>query len=261
MYRRLIRILVANRELIWEMGVRELKSLNKGSFLGWSWIVLSPLIQVLAYVAIVGVVFRPARDSTDHFAYTLYVLAGMIPWQLLTRALQDAPMLIRDRIDLAKQMIYPLETLPLTSLVAPAVGATVSLAVYFACVLVRGDLKWSVLLLPIPTLLLVTFVLGTAWTLSIAGVVIRDLREITTVLLSLMVYVSPVVATPEITGPRLWRLILANPLAHVVICFRDVLRGTFHGWSWVIFVSLAVVMFTLGGWVMSRTRVLINEYI
>ena len=52
-----------------------------------------------------------------------------------------------------------------------------------------------------------------------------------------------------------------NPLAHYVVCFRDVFQAEFHVVSWVVSTVLGVVMFVLGSWTIRKTKILINEYI
>ena len=91
--------------------------------------------------------------------------------------------------------------------------------------------------------------------------IVKDLREIVSLLLGLMVFVSPVIASESIVGPTVWQLIQWNPLTHVVVCFRDVFSASFHPLSWGIFVTMSALCFLFGSWVIRRTKVLINEYI
>lgn len=262
MLTRTIYPIIYNRELIWEMTIRDLKGVNKGALLGYSWLIISPLVQVLSYVVIVSFIFKVRLgDNTGPLDYALYVLSGMIPWQIVTKSLQDAPSLIRERMELVKQVIYPIETLPLNSLLASSIGSLTSLLVFIVLTAMTKGLHWSYLFLPIPFALLVMLVLGASWIFSILGVLIKDLREIVGVTLSLLVYASPVVVSETMVGDSLWAYIKLNPLTHIVICFRDIFGASFHPSSWVIFVCVSIGAFTLGGWVMWRTKLLINEYI
>lgn len=255
--------LYRNRELIWEMALRELKMKNKGSFLGYLWLLLGPLIQVVAYVLIVALIFKTTTgENPDSFSYVLYVLSGMIPWQIITRSLQDSPTLIIDRMDLVKQVIYPIETLPLTTFIITAIGASASLCVFLGLAAVTGNLSWGLLFLPIPLILLFMLVVGMSWIFSIVGIFVKDLREIVTVILGLLVYFSPVILTPQMVGERMYSYILIfNPFSHVIISFRDVFYWQFHLVSWVMFLVLAIGSFLVGGWIISRTKILINQYI
>jgi lipopolysaccharide transport system permease protein len=260
--RDLLGSIVRNRELTVEMAKRDLKGAGKGAILGHAWLVINPLLQTAGYVVIVSYVFR-ARigEASGPLDYALYVLAGMVPWHAMSRSLQEAASLIRDRMELVKQVIYPIETLPLTSMLVSSVGSLVVLGLLIALAALSGALHPAILLLPLPLALLVLFLLGASWILSIAGVLLKDLREVVAIVLGLLVYFSPVVLHEAIVGERLWRIVMLNPLAHVVVCFRDVFQGELHLQSWAIFAAMTALTLAAGAWVMRRAKVLINEYL
>lgn len=252
----------SHRILAWEMAKRELMLSNKGALLGVTWLIIRPFVQVAALVVVVAVVFRVhLGQNGGRFDYALYVLAGMVPWQILAKSLEEAPSLVRTRVEILKQVIYPLEILPITSLISALIGPTVALAVYLMLAGISGNLHWTVLLLPIPALLLFAFLLGCAWTLMIPGVLLKDLREVVGVFLGLLIYLSPVVLSEKIAGPRIWHALQFNPLFHVVECFRDVFDGKFHAVSWIVFVSMTFVALALGTFVLNRARAILNELI
>ncbi len=251
-----------NRELILEMAKRDLQMINKGAFLGYIWLILSPLIQTAAYVIIVSYVFRSSLDGeSGKMDYALYVLGGMIPWQIITKSLATAPTQIRERMELVKQVIYPIETLPITSLIVTSFGALVSLVIFLILGIICGKLTWGILLFPVPVILLILLILGISWIFSILGIFFKDLREMVSIMLGLLVYLSPVVSSPEMVGEKIWKLILFNPLSHIVICFRDIYYLEFHHLSWIIFIMMAMFSFIVGSWVINRTKILINQYI
>tara|TARA_A100000171_G_C2126093_1_gene143600 strand:- start:224 stop:1030 length:807 start_codon:yes stop_codon:yes gene_type:complete len=254
--------LYANRVLAFEMAKRDLYSLNKGAFLGAFWLVIRPLIQVAVYVTLVSIIFNVSTgEDSGPFDYAMYVLAGMPPWQVLTKAFEEAPSLIRGRLELVKQVIYPIETLPLTAMAIGSVGALINILVLFLLMGFSGELRWAVLLLPIPIVITMGFAVGVSWIAMVAGIIIKDLREIVSVVLGLLVYLSPVVVKEEMVSERVWGFIEYNPLTHFVLIFRDPLEGTFHGLSYVIAVLLAISSLLIGGFVITKTKLKINEHI
>lgn len=262
MIKGLLASIIDNRQLILEMTKRDLMSLNKGSIIGWLWVVINPLIQTGAYILIVSFIFKTRLNSdAGTFDYALYILSGMIPWQILTRSLQNAPTIIRMRMEFVKQVIYPIETLPLSTILMGSVGSMISFAIFLILSLISGNVNWSFILIPIPFLLLIIFSLGVSWVFSILGIIIKDLREIVTVFFSLIIYLSPVVVNENICGPKLWKIILINPLAHIVICFRDVFNGTLHIQSWIIFITITAFFGISGALVMKKFKIKINEFI
>jgi lipopolysaccharide transport system permease protein len=244
------------------MAAREMKSSNKGAVFGLGWVVVRPFVQVAVYVVIVTYVFGARLNPTaGPYDYALFALSGMFGWQILQRGLEDSTSLIRDRMEILKQVVYPIETLPVTTFLASAIGPAIVLLVYLVLAALGGKLSWTVVLLPIPLGLLLLSILGLSWIFMVVGVILKDLREIISVLLGLTIYLSPVLMSPMMVSPRIWDLILLNPLSHVIIAFRDVFEGTWHPISWGIFALGTVAALWIGSAVITRARMTINEYI
>jgi lipopolysaccharide transport system permease protein len=256
----LLASIVRNRRLMIEMAKRDLLMTTKGAILGWSWLAMVPLVQALAYVLFVSLLLRGNVEG-GRFDYVIYVLSGQIPWAIVTRALQDAPVLLRNRSELVKQVIYPVESLPVTSVMVGTLGTALTFLVFMIFAVPSGAISISIMFLPIALAVLGLFLLGVSWIFMIAGVIFKDLKEIATVLLGLLALLSPVVMTEELVGPRIWQLLLWNPLAHIVVVFRDVFFGEFHVASWCIVVLITVIAFITGGWLLSRAKIAINEYL
>lgn len=249
-----------HKDLAWEMAKRDLLMMNKGALLGWAWIALLPLVQTLLYVVIVTFVFGSKMPGTSGvFGYVTYVLGGMVAWQLLSRGLTQAPSLLRERMDVIKQVVYPIETIPLTAMLVSSMSAVVVLILYLGLAAWDGALRWTTLLFPLPLALTFLFLIGVSWTLSVVGVVLKDLRELVTVVLSAGVFLSPVTLHPSMLSEKLWALVMLNPLTHFVIIFRDVLQGEFHADSWLIAAALTGLALWAGDWVIQRARLAINQ--
>ncbi len=251
-----------SRELVWEMAKRELFGRTKGSLLGHSWHVIVPLIQTAVYIVLVTYIFRADPNSVGGtFSYATYVLTGQIAWMTISKTMLDSTMLIRGQSELVKQVIYPIETLPLTNFLVIAVTSLTITLIALALTAADGALSISVVLLPIPVFLLAILCLGLGWILMIAGVILKDLREMVMVLMLLLAFVSPVVIRESMVPPGLWLVVMLNPLAHVIIAFRDVVFGTWHPVSWTVFVGFTAATFALGRFIVGRMKVVINEYI
>lgn len=245
-----------------QMALREVLGNNKGALIGVGWMIVQPLFQLMAFVLIVSFVFGARSDEAGKtFEYVRYVLSGMICWQLMQRCGEAAPSLIRDRIAIISQSTYPIETLPLSMIISNLIGPIVSVLVFIVLSFIDGDVPLSILLLPVPLFFLMVFLIGFGWITMVVAVLVKDLREVIALAFSLLVFVSPVLLSPDMVSPLIWDIILVNPLAHVVFCFRDVLYGDFHPVSWLIFIGFSFVTFLIGSAVVTRAKLYINEYI
>lgn len=244
------------------MAGRDLKGMNRGAILGWAWLVIRPLILVSMYVGVITYVFAVRlAEGANQFDYALDVLSGLIVWQVLAKTIEEAPGLVQVRADFLRQVVYPTETLPLTQMLSGAPAPLVGLGVYLVLALISGHATWSQLLLPVPILLLFLFCIGLSWLLMIAGLIIKDLREVVPVVIGTLFYVSPILFSEGMVRPEIWQVLLLNPLAHVIVCFRDVLQGGWHPLSWTVFTVMAAIFFILGAAAVDRMKLVINDYL
>lgn len=258
---RLVRSLFRLRAFILSMAAKEMRGLHRGAIFGIGWFVLRPLIYVCAFVAILTQLFNVRTGDSGNLAYAGYILSGLVIWTALQQQLSEAPSLMRDRNEFLKQIAYPIETLPCVSLLANAAAPIVGLFVYVVFAIFAGTFSWTLIFLPIPLLLISVMLIGVSWLMMMVGLVFRDLREIVGLLLSIMIYASPVLLSEKMVPPDIWNLLLLNPLAHPIICVRDVLVGELHISSWIVLTALALFCFVFGALVLDRLRLRINEYL
>jgi len=229
------------------MAGRELRAVNRGSLLGLGWLILKPLMQVSIYVVIIGYVFALRLPETSgNFGYVLHILSGLFVWQFMQRIFEEAPSLVRDRTEFLRQVVYPLETLPVTSVIMqlPALGA----GVFVFTIVAAFDAVLSpyILLFPIALGFFLMFLLGSAWILMVVGMFFRDMKDIINIIMGVLFYVSPVLLDETMVKPEVWAWVTLSPFAHVIISMRDGLYGTFHAESWVIFSGMSVTLFFIG---------------
>src|ERR1051326_8888603 len=110
-----------NRGLIRVMVRRDILGRYRGSFGGSLWTVISPLLLMLTYLFVFGVVLHsrfPGDPGRSGFA--LYFLAGMLPWLAFSDAVGRAPSVMWEHRNFVKKLVFAVETLPV-NLVAAAV--------------------------------------------------------------------------------------------------------------------------------------------
>ena len=159
--------------------------------------------------------------------------------------------------NLVRQVVFPIEILPLNAVLVSMVAEMVGLAIIFLYSLIRfGDVPWTYSLLPVAVGLQVVMMTGIAFVLSAITPFLRDIREFISVLTVIGVYLIPAFYLPAwITGtPKL--IISANPFSHVIWVFQDVLffGSIEHPYSWFLFAVTSCVSFVLGFRVFAALR-------
>lgn len=114
--------LTRHRDLVLEMARRELSDTYAGQALGTAWALLHPILRLAIFLFLFGVVFR-VDASTQPGAppdHTVFLLSGLIPWLAFSEVLSKASSLVHANANLVKQVVFPLEVLPVKSVLAAA---------------------------------------------------------------------------------------------------------------------------------------------
>ncbi len=183
-----------NRRLIASLVRREISARYRGSVGGAAWTILHPLLLMLTYLFVFGVVLE-ARfgDDPSRAGFALYFLAGMLPWLPFSEALGRAPSVILENRNFVKKLVFPLETLPANLAIAGLVTELFALAVFLLLLLsTRGFPPVSALWLPAIVVPQLAFTLGCCWLLAAVGVFLRDLGQVIGFLLTILFFLTPI---------------------------------------------------------------------
>lgn len=243
----------SNRQLILQMTKRDVIGRYKGSVMGVMWSFLNPLFLLVIYTFVFSVVFK-ARwgtslpESKTQFAILLFV--GMIVHGLFAETLNRAPGLILSNVSYVKKIVFPLEILPVVAIGTALFHALVSvLVLVVAFVLINGYLQWTIVFLPLVLLPLIVLTLGAAWGLASLGVFLRDVAQPIGLIMTVLLFASPVfypiTALPEYIRPWL----MLNPLTFVIEQARAVLVfGQIPDWAGLAIYSLASLLIAWMGY-------------
>jgi lipopolysaccharide transport system permease protein len=245
-----VRTIVRNRRLIRSMARRDILARYRGSLGDVFWTVLNPLLLMLTYFFVFGVVLH-ARFGADQSStgFALYFLAGMLPWLAFSEPVGRSPHVILEHRNFVKKLIFPLETLPVNQVVAGFVTELFALAVFvIALIILRGAVPASVVWLPVILIPQLLFTLGMCWFLAALGAFVRDLGQIMGFLLTLWFFVTPICYSEASLPKAALPLLAANPLFTLVGAYRAIflenrapdLRAL--TWLWV----LSLVVFLCG---------------
>lgn len=204
---------------------RDILGRYRGSFGGVFWTVLNPLLLMLTYYFVFGIVLRTRfAGDPSRSGFVLYFLAGMIPWLAFSEAAGRAPFVLWEHRTFVKRLVFPLETLPVAITVSGLVTQGFALALFLAFVAAaRGTVPLELAWLPALLVPQVLFTLGVGWFLAALGVYVRDLGQISGFLLTLWFFLTPI-CYPEASLPAAAMGLLAkNPLFVLVRGYRAIL--------------------------------------
>lgn len=216
-----------NRHLILQMTKREVLGRYKGSVVGIAWSFFNPIFMLTVYTIVFSMIFKArwgvgGEESKTQFALILFV--GMVVLNLFSEAISRAPGLILSNVNFVKKVVFPIEILPIVSMGAALFHALISLSVLtVAFVIFNGHLNWTVIYVPLVFLPLIILSLGLSWILASLGVFIRDVGQTINLLITLLMFLSPVFYPISAVPLKLHKFIMANPLTFIIEEARTVI--------------------------------------
>ncbi|MBT4607372.1 MAG: ABC transporter permease [Thiotrichales bacterium] len=242
---------IQHHSLLKQFAQRDILSRYRGSFFGIGWALLTPLLMLAVYVFAFRVVFNArwpgAEDSTLEFALQVY--AGLVVYGMFAETSNRAPRLMIEHTNLIKKVLFPLEIISwsvvLTGLFHTFLSLVVLLITNWA---VNHTFSLSIIALPLVLGPMVPLSIGLVWLISALGTYIRDINQVVNLIVSLMVFVSPVFF-PLSALPEQWQPLLAlNPLAPIIEQTRQVvLEGAWPDWGTIGMMWLTALVVAIAG--------------
>jgi lipopolysaccharide transport system permease protein len=182
---------IKNRGLIRVMVRRDILGRYRGSFGGSFWTVFNPLLLMLTYFFVFGVVLRDEKADKTDFAF--YFLSGMLPWLAFSEAVGRAPTLLLEHKNFVKKLVFAVETLPVNLVAAGLVTEFFAIVLYTAFLgAIRHTIPAAMLWLPALLIPQILFTAGICWFLSALGAFVRDLGQIIGFLLTVWFFITPI---------------------------------------------------------------------
>jgi lipopolysaccharide transport system permease protein len=213
--------LLQYRDLLYTLTLHRIKVRYKQSALGIGWAVFQPLALMLVYTVIFSLFIR-FPTGTGH--YSLFVLAGLAPWNFFQTSLSSAATGLVTHTQLITKVYFPREIVPLSYVLASFVDFLIS------CVILVAMMAWyhvgttvnALYLIPI-LLVVFAFTSGIGFFLSALQVRLRDIGLAMPLILQLWMFGSPVVYSFANVPRRFRSLYELNPMTGIVENFRRVL--------------------------------------
>lgn len=208
------------REMIISLVKRDLKSRYKGSFLGFLWMFLNPLLQMFVYNIVFSTIMRMDIDK-----FYLFLFVALVPWLFFSTCLSAGTTVIFSQQDMVKKIYFPREVLPIAFTLSQFVNMLLSFIVIFAIVIFSGVKLNPIALLYLPLIMIIEFILalGITFLASVLTVYFRDLEHILSIVSMAWMYLTPVVYPVEYVPEKYVKLFYLNPMTSITIAYRDIL--------------------------------------
>lgn len=205
--------------LLKELVARDIKIKYRRSVLGVLWTLLNPLCMMIVLSVVFSNLFKFDVEN-----FPLYLLSGQVVFTFFSDSTTNSMTAIINNSSLIKKIYVPKYLFVLSRIFSSFINLLASFtALLLVMVVMRAELTWTVLLVPIPLMLLVVFCLGIGLILSAITVKFRDIMHLYSVFTTALMYLTPVIYPMSILPDWLEPIVRINPITNILVMFRDVM--------------------------------------
>ncbi|HAS3607706.1 TPA: ABC transporter permease [Vibrio cholerae] len=243
-----MKTILSNYSLIISLTKREIENRYRNSSLGILWSVVLPLFMLAIYSFVFGFVFKSKWGVETSVNYSLMMFIGLIVHAYYADCLGKATSLIQSNANYVKKVIFPLESLCWVSLLSSLFQFFISMSVFLLFYFFQGNEVFiTQLLFPIILIPMIVVSLALINFLSALSVYVRDVSHIISVVVSVMLFMSPIFYSIE-SVPESYRwIIYLNPITFTVEALRDsVIYGKVFNLShYAIYLFISIMLYYL----------------
>jgi len=220
-----------NRSILYELAKRDFQRQYTGSYLGFIWIYLQPLLFIAVLYTVFTFGFRTSHiDNGVPFA--VHLIAGMITWFYIAENLNAGANVIKQHNFLLKKVDFKLSLLPIVKLMSSSIP---HLFFIFIAIVVAlfNHIYPSLYLFQILYYFFASFslLLGIGWLTSSTNLFVPDVSKVVSVVVTFGFWLTPIFWDISKIPEKYQWLIQLNPAAYIVQGYRDSIINQIGFWE------------------------------
>jgi len=251
---------VRQRWLILELVKRELKLRYRGTWLGFLWTMLNPLVMTIVYTLVFSAFLRIGIAK-----FPAFLLCGLLPWMMwFTESITSGTNCLVEHAGFLRNAVFPSDILPIVSVGTGMMNYVFSLPVLFLLLaLFNVQLGWSLLALPVVMAVQFLFTLGIVLFTATYNVFFRDLRYLVNHFLLAFFFLTPIMYDFSVIPAQFHWILKLNPLATVIDSYRNIFfYNVWPNWKNLgVVLALSLVLVVLGAWAFEANKEIFAEYL
>ncbi|MFA5828052.1 MAG: ABC transporter permease [Candidatus Shapirobacteria bacterium] len=238
--------IIKRRELLWQMVGREVKSRYKQSILGYFWVILNPLAQMMVMSFAFSLILRIPTNAAGNIPYSIFLFVGLLPWNLFSNSLTFASNSLVGSAPLITKIYFPRTILVISTIIAKIIDFLFALSILVVYMVIyqipiNTNILWVVPIFLIQQI----FTMGLSLFFAAANLLYRDIQYLLSLIITLWMYVTPVIYPADLVPERLRFVFQLNPMAVIINAYRQTILGGGPPNYSSIFIALLVSLITL----------------
>jgi lipopolysaccharide transport system permease protein len=218
----------------------------KRSFIGLSWLVITPVLSVFVWILLHGAgIIEPGKTDIP---YPAYVLLSTSIWGFFQGAYHITSNVITNSGRFMVSAKFPHEVLIVQQVVVHAINFIIPFVINLIVLILYGiKFSWIALLFPVTLIPLLLLGTGLGLLVALMRVVAVDFSRLADQCINFLMFLTPIVYAPKISLTWLADIVRYNPLTYLVGFSRDLLtRGTLYEPNlYFLFSLLSLVSFVI----------------
>jgi lipopolysaccharide transport system permease protein len=217
---RFVKSIIEYRYLLAILIKQDLRTRYKGSVLGFLWTFINPLVMLLVYSIMFPLILRMNIPN-----YAMFLFVALLPWNYFSISISSGAGCIVSNANMIKKIYFPRHIIPIAYALSGATNLLFGFCIVIPSLLIFGiGISSNIFYLPCIILLEMALVTGLLLLMSSITVHFRDLQHITSILMMVWVYVTPVLYPVSVLPEKYSKIIMiANPMAPIVVAYRNIL--------------------------------------
>ena len=241
-----LRILFENNWLLSSLIYRDIRSRYKQSVLGIAWAILTPIAMTIVYTIVFGLI---AKMDTEGLPPAVFYYVTMLSWGFFSQGITTGSECLVSNFNLITKIYFPREVFPIAAILGKSVDLGLGILVIIPLFLAYHiNVGWRVLFV-IPLLIIQTcFALGLTFILSSANLFYRDIRHIVPLLMTVWMYMVPIIYSLDKVPKRFLPIYMLDPMVPVVDAYRKVvIHNTMPMWNYLLVSAvISIVVLIIG---------------
>ena len=234
---------------------RNFRTAYKQTVLGPLWFIITPVLSVIVYVAVFGGI---ANIPTDGVPAVLFYLLGISVWGYFASCLNSTSNSFVTNAGIFGKVYFPRIIMPLVAVTTNLLSFAIQLAIFFAFYIyyvatgTELTIHWQIVLFPLLMIILAFMAMGFGMIFSSMTTKYRDLQIMLAKIISLWVYITPVIyPLSMVTNPKLHLMMSLNPVTPIMEAIKYSLLGVGQfSWLWLGYSVLATILLLIFGLMM-----------
>lgn len=253
-----IKTLWKNKKIVWQLGKNDFRNKFANTSLGSIWGFLQPFVFMMMYVIVFQFIFK--QTGPGGVPYVVWFIPGMAMWMTINDGIMGASNAIRSYSYLVKKVVFPIDVIPVITLIS---NAFVALFLMLVAAIICIAYKFVPNILQIIYIIISTYVFLIAITrfTSAVATLVPDFSNLLGIIIQLGFWATPVVwnLTMIAEHQTITKLVQCLPFTYLVTAFRDSFMGgniitAGNGIYTIIFWITTILLFVWGNYIFKKSK-------